>query len=136
MIVALMESERTVERMTDLISRQAAIDAIKRAEALVRAFGYHNAVEAIREVPTIEAEPTYEQIVDYCKERDLTLIPKDTLRKLQAEPKHGRWIYLYAGGYKCSSCGAWWTFDETPFECGMDYCPSCGADMREVKRND
>lgn len=54
--------------MSDLISRQAAIDAIKRAEALVRACGYHNAVEALREIPAIaEIDLTLVGIV-YCKD--------------------------------------------------------------------
>ena len=38
----------------DLISRQAAIEALKRAEALTKAFGYHNVIETIRELPTAE----------------------------------------------------------------------------------
>ena len=82
---------------------------------------------------------SYEQIVDYCKEHDLTLIPKDTLRKLQAESvKHGRWIDKGWNGdwqfqtdgrgnswheWECSECefitkGAKWNF-----------CPNCGARM-------
>ena len=40
--------------MDDTISRQAAIDALKREEALVRAFGYHNAIDAIRELPSAQ----------------------------------------------------------------------------------
>lgn len=40
--------------MSDLISRQAAIDALDRAEALTRAFGYHNVIDTIRELPSAE----------------------------------------------------------------------------------
>ena len=40
----------------DLISRQSAIEALKRAEALTRAFGYHNVIETIREVPSAQPE--------------------------------------------------------------------------------
>ena len=40
----------------DCISRQAAIDALKRAEALTRAFGYHNVIETIRELPSVQPE--------------------------------------------------------------------------------
>lgn len=43
--------------MGDLIYRQAAIDALKRDEALVKAFGYHNAIDAIRELPSAQPEP-------------------------------------------------------------------------------
>ena len=38
--------------MSDLIDRQAAIDALRRAEALTRAFGYHNVIDTIRELPS------------------------------------------------------------------------------------
>lgn len=43
--------------MDDLISRQAAIDALKRAEALTKAFGYHNVIETIRDLPSVQPEP-------------------------------------------------------------------------------
>lgn len=35
----------------DTISRQAAIEALKMAEALVRAFGYHAAIDAVEALP-------------------------------------------------------------------------------------
>ena len=40
--------------MNDLISRQAAIEALRRAEALAWAFGYHNVIGTIRDLPTID----------------------------------------------------------------------------------
>ena len=40
--------------MSDLIDRQKAIDALKRAEALTMAFGYHNVIETIRELPSVQ----------------------------------------------------------------------------------
>ena len=40
----------------DTISRQAAIDAILRAEALVRAYGYRYAADAVRELPPVQPE--------------------------------------------------------------------------------
>ena len=42
--------------MGDLIDRQAAIEALKRAEALARAFGYHVVLETVRELPSAEPE--------------------------------------------------------------------------------
>ncbi len=45
------------EAMDDLISRQAAIEALKRAEALTKAFGYHNVIETIRDLPSVQPEP-------------------------------------------------------------------------------
>ena len=42
--------------MDDLISKQAAIDAVLRAEALVRAYGYRYAADAVRELPSAQPE--------------------------------------------------------------------------------
>lgn len=43
--------------MEKWIDAEAAVDAVKRSEALVRAFGFHNAIEAIREVPAADVAP-------------------------------------------------------------------------------
>ena len=40
----------------DLISRQTAIDALKRDEALVRAFGYQHAIDAVQALPSAQPE--------------------------------------------------------------------------------
>lgn len=40
----------------DVIYRKAAIDTLKRDEALVRAFGYQHAIEAIQALPSAESE--------------------------------------------------------------------------------
>lgn len=42
--------------MDDLISRRAAIDALKRDEALVRAFGYQHAIDAVQALPSAQPE--------------------------------------------------------------------------------
>ena len=49
---------------------------------------------------------------------------------------HGKWIEQeeFDGGiyYDCSVCGnSWTTIDGTPIDNNMNYCPNCGADMRE-----
>ena len=52
----------------------------------------------------------------------------------EAEPKHGRWIEeddAIIHGH-CSSCGWASVWQETDVF-GMNYCPNCGADMREVE---
>lgn len=43
--------------------------------------------------------------------------------------KHGEWIYLYEDNYKCSICGSWCCTDSQIGE--INFCPNCGADMRE-----
>ena len=47
----------------------------------------------------------------------------------------GHWIPIYQGdeiiGYRCSECEFGNTFGKGTI--GMNYCPNCGADMREVE---
>mgnify|MGYP002515806251 FL=1 len=89
--------------MDDLISRQAAIEALKRAEALTRAFGYHNVIDTIRELPTAEKKGKW-VLTDYPDEQT----------------------------YKCSVCNEIWTFIVgTPVDNGAFFCPNCGARMEE-----
>ena len=38
----------------DFIRREDAIEALRRAEALTRAFGYHNVIETIRDLPSAQ----------------------------------------------------------------------------------
>lgn len=64
------------------------------------------AMSLAREVPTIEAEPV----------------------------KHGRWIKLYFGNYKCSECGDWWHGDDNEVVESFKFCPNCGAKMEEVEK--
>lgn len=62
----------------------------------------------------------------------------DTLKRMLeelTERKRGEWLYLYDGNYKCSVCGSWWCCtDSQIYE--MNYCPNCGADMRERRENE
>ena len=65
--------------MNDLISRQAAIDALKRAEALTRAFGYHNVIDTIRELPSTQPEQSnasefWRKRADYYSDMCMNLI--------------------------------------------------------------
>ena len=53
-----------MNRMDDLISRQAAIEALKRAEALTRAFGYHVVIDTIRELPSAQPDARLKKIAD------------------------------------------------------------------------
>ena len=45
-----------------------------------------------------------------------------------APVRHGQWIwdgYIYEAPWQCSNCGVFHDEDS-------NYCPNCGADMREV----
>lgn len=41
--------------MPRYIDADKTIEALRRAEALTRAFGYHNVIETVREMPTADA---------------------------------------------------------------------------------
>ena len=93
--------------MSDYIDRQAAIEALRRAEALTRAFGYHNVIETIREMPSADVEPV----------------------------RHGRWIRVTQDGvvpqeYCCDVCGRLLRYDGVPALLSIcyPYC-HCGARM-------
>lgn len=70
----------------------------------------------------LEDKKTIEQIID----EQPTIEP---------ERKKGKWIetdkhdIYYQPGYKCSVCGVLTT-------CHGDYCPNCGADMRERRTDE
>ena len=87
--------------MSDLISREAAIEALKRAEALAWEFGYHNVIGTIRDLPAID------------------------------QVKHGRWIdrrsIAAPNRYECSVCKRMTIVDECMGEPIYCYCPWCGA---------
>lgn len=61
---------------------------------------------------------------------------KGRLPSAQPERKKGKWKETDDGWdgtyYVCSECGCPWTLiDGTPEDNGMNFCPNCGADMRQ-----
>lgn len=99
--------------MADLISREAAIEAIYNSMRYGE--GYKAiCTRAIERIPAVNAAPVM----------------------------HGRWdeIEDIWGDchYQCTECGIEWNLDAgTPAENNMNYCPNCGAKMdgelRETK---
>lgn len=89
--------------MDDLISRKAAIDALRKAEPLTRAFGYHHVIDSIRELPSA-----------------------------QSERVEGEWLMLpdpygfFDEIPVCSECGC-----TTKMREKYKYCPNCGVKMKE-----
>lgn len=104
----------------DIISRQAAIDALnkKRIETMEKGKDVNliwECLDAVAQVPSVEREK-------------------------------GRWIWdengmdWGLGAWCCSECGSkpgtWWESDKrkNPLRCsGGRFCGNCGADMRERK---
>lgn len=50
----------------------------------------------------------------------------------EQEPRKGHWGWLRCDMYVCSECKNVYT-DLSGIKDGMNYCPNCGADMREVE---
>lgn len=99
--------------MDDLISRKALLHGIVTQRHLRKSmhpkqsFVVGDVIWCINNAPAVEAEPV----------------------------KHGRWEKRKAivfddemVGYRCSNCNTTWDAE-------TNYCPNCGADMRERKDN-
>jgi predicted RNA-binding Zn-ribbon protein involved in translation (DUF1610 family) len=97
----------------DLISRQAAIDALKMDISIIP---FAKAREYVRAA----IETIYNRL--------------EELPTAQPEPHEGHWIKHESpdGGeqYECSECGVLWEFtDGTPEDNEAYFCPKCGAKM-------
>ena len=118
--------------MTDLISKQAAWDALnarceiecdysrKQRVFMCCSCKLGSAFEVIEGLPPIEPM------------RDIQ--HAESISLISAEQKHGKWtrhVLKNANvpwGYDCSSCGAWFIVGEDTVE-KYYYCPNCGARM-------
>ena len=156
--------------MNDLISRQAAIDALERAKQNIhhnieRAIGdavcgildeVENGIKQLPPVNNSENPNSLDCIsrqaainaIDkcYCGGEDSCGEPwiykENAVEAIQmiepipsAEPKKGKWIKSGKWGrvYKCNQCGNFLDFDGVNAGRGdANFCPNCGADMREV----
>ena len=123
----LNDGVRSTARSTELIDRQAAIDALDCISGVE---------EVLRSLPTIQPEPTDEQVAEYCKRRCLHIVTDDFFHTAQPEPKEGHWIRRDCGldvECKCSKCG-YRDFVEPRDEYWFkrNYYPNCGAKMKGV----
>ena len=121
-----MPYEKEIQILSELRSEYNCFDSNEREY-------YHALSEAIRSLKTVDAEPTEEQVKEYCRKRCLVIVTSElfneTKARWSAEPvRHGHWeTYLTEGlRWKCSECGSRF---ETPYH----YCPNCGAKMDEVE---
>lgn len=113
--------------MAEYIKREDAIDICTKCVDFQDSIENINAsAEAMRirrlikELPSADVVPRkfYESM-----ERTV-----DKLSKALAERKHGKWNWV-GFNIECSECGAMPNFDST--EPLYNFCPNCGADMRE-----
>ena len=110
---------------SDTISRQAAIDAVE-------ALAYHADKYVIdSDVHEVHGFRTGLAVA----ERQLSLVPS-----AQPERKMGKWIKLDAhahlADHKCSACGQECYVPTCMGDSMYDYCPNCGARMKEGEEHD
>ena len=106
-------AERTAEKAqnvsdSDLISRKAAIDAIRASTSKYTGFMEMEMYTDDDAVEAIEALPP-----------------------AQPERKRGTWIDYVNSHCECSVCHTEWSYFQNETE-HFEFCPNCGADMREV----
>lgn len=119
----------------DLINRQDAITAIKTLHDLRNRFSdtYDKAciIGALEEVPSAQQKSCeyWDTESNYC-----------ALNRTSAQPEQsrGKWIKNcnVAFYWKCSECGSYLICSKEDYLLRENdypnYCPNCGADMREV----
>lgn len=127
--------------MDDLISRQAAIDAIHEDADWLAAQGSDWQMERMERDKSILRSLPSAQSLDPCetclhKGKGWDEVPCDgctgTESKYEPERKRGKWLHdkddTLLSGY-CSRCG-WESIIMETDVADMPYCPNCGADMR------
>ena len=129
----------------DLISRQAAIDAICKACSMEGDYhkcdGYPETstwcdeLVALRALPSAQPEYRLDEWCTDCKEYDtekhccprFNQVIRTTLNEMKSERKKGKWIYNSPVTMKCDQCGFVikdWDWHRFKF------CPNCDCDMR------
>ena len=125
--------------MDDLISRQAAIDALRTCydtETITMDNGdeyinYGDAVGEIEQLPSAHPEPPEE--CERCMMEHTDEMEKLEAELAMAQPKRGKWIKTARWGrvYYCDQCRNYLDFDGVNAGRGStNFCPNCGADMR------
>ena len=142
--------------MSDLIDRQALIDDIDKLLPIDplkdeytqgRTVGLALAMERIKQAPANNSEIpnssdtiSRQQAIDALDKRfdsipmeqtsEILMLRKDLRNLPPAQPKTGKWALQsddYHEYYECDQCGMAVGLDDV-----RNFCPNCGADMREV----
>lgn len=111
----------------------------ERQELVLDAVTIKRTVAAIEELSALVADKEYltqQQAEEIKRLRGAVKNQREKMFVLAAKlPKKGKWAVridqddkpLFRRKFVCSACGEWTSY-------GMsDYCPNCGADMREVQ---
>lgn len=133
--------------MSDLIDRQAAIDAAIKESNTDGAYGYMDTksiINLLNDLPPAEPEPNYDEWCTDCKEYDQerhccprwNRVIREALKDAQPERKTGKWIWEIWDKYRCSECETKTSVDECMEWPMYAYCPYCGARMEGVNETD
>ena len=117
--------------MSELISRQAAIDAVMDEFKRIPT----NAIRAkirIEALPPAQPEPNYDEWCTDCKEYDTerhccprwNKVIRQTLADAQPQ-RTGHWV-----DGKCDKCGKTALYDAYGLWAESDFCPHCGVKMK------
>lgn len=120
--------------MLDLISRQAAIDALRNQmsdwnddyNVPVR-----KSIENIERLPSAQPETICVANVTLSDEqirKAVDRVKNEVISVLPSEQKKGKWK-LAEDGWYCTACELYPPFDCDPEEKGIPFCPNCGAEI-------
>lgn len=114
--------------MNDLISRQAAIDALWKA-----LYEYEDKAE--KQFQESDELNVGDWILHRVFVQNMSDIDRQTILDLPAiDPvKHGKWEKISDRNYKCMCCNAWWSVDRDSTMKDFKHCPSCGAQMEMIE---
>ena len=106
--------KRTESHACDLIDRAEAIDALRTHERKPSKKWFDNQLD-----------------IEWNNAIDICCYDIEDLPSAQPERKRGKWKPYRCDMYECSECGYIYTELTDRHRCGANYCPNCGADMRE-----
>lgn len=123
----------------DLISRQAAIDAVSRGCYELRGV-FAECEKNLNELPSVQPEFAKDKNVPsndcvsrqaaidcVCYDQEYTIECLKKLPSAQPEREKGTWIQNDNGTYSCSLCQSWIPEEQYYY---ARFCLYCGADMR------
>lgn len=156
MVSALYAEQEWVRAMSDLIDRQMVIDTIEemqmpimRSEWSSDQYKFSTLAEVREKIlqlpsaqPTADDDLVSREAVKKWLELWDGYIDMDIVRRMQyrvidipstqQERKRGKWIDNDKINFpQCSECGMWIDVMQQSGE--MNYCPHCGADMRQME---
>ena len=115
--------------MTDLISRQAAIDAVWSLDVELRPSAIEAILDRLNGLPSAQSKRGRGKLVKLAPLEDIIKVPTADVR----ENVKGKWIKKKGSLWSlatCSVCG------ELSVEGDKPFCPNCGAQMIGDKEND